>query len=247
MVISPRLLESRMRPILAAIRTAPLPHRGDEPSTPAPQRVALPFVTISRQAGVGAWSLAGRLARRLNELQPGEPPWSSFDRELVEKVAADHHLTHQLIESLEASSHSWLADFWSGLSFADKKEFPTETTVFRQVAATLRALAQIGRVVIVGRGGVYITRNMTGGVHVRLIASSAHRIATLARRENLSEKMAALKVRQLDQNRQAFCRHYWPNAADDPAVFDIILNTADLPVDALIDGIVPLLLAKTPT
>ncbi len=244
-VISPRILESRMRPIIAAIRTAPMRTRRDHgPSTTT--QMGTPFVTISREPGVGAWSLAGRLARRLNELQPGNPPWSSFDRELVEKVAADNQLSHQLVDSLEQTSHSWLAEFWAGLSFADTKQIPTEATIYRQVAATIRALAQVGRMVVVGRGGVFITHGMSGGVHVRLTAPLPQRIANLAQREDLSEKMAALRVRQLEQNRDAFYKRYWPRRHRDMSVFDITLNTADADVQLLIDSIVPLVQARTP-
>ncbi len=231
-----------MRPILAAIRTAPLPQRprrADAQSSAQPVPPVNPFITISREAGVGAWSLAGRLARRLNERQPGNPPWTSFDRELVEKIAADRRIAPQLVESLEEESHSWLADFWTGLSFGGKKEIPTEVAVFRQIAAAIRALAQVGRVVIVGRGGAFITRDMPNGIHVRLTAPLDHRIDGLARREQLDRKIAALRVRQLDRNRLAFHRRYWPDHADDPAIFHLTLNTAALDIHALTHCIIP--------
>jgi len=54
-------------------------------------------VTISRQAGAGAHAVAEAL---VNRLQPGAPkdaiPWTIFDRNLVEKVLADHDLPEQL-------------------------------------------------------------------------------------------------------------------------------------------------------
>jgi cytidylate kinase len=244
-VISPRILESRMRPIVAAIRTASVPAADRRGSlTPAAGPVT-PFVTISREAGAGAWSLAGRLARRLNEVQPGDPPWSSFDRELVERIAEHHHLGEQLVDSLDEASHHWLSDFWSAVAVAGKPEKPSEATVVRQVAGAILALAQVGRVIIVGRGGVFITHHMPGGVHVRLIAPLAERIRSLAQREHISEQSAASRVHQLEQNRRAFHRRYWPKQADDPSTYDITLNTAELPPESLVETIVPLVVARS--
>ena len=63
-----------LRPILAAIRSSTM-----EPAAAGKAERALPFVTISRQAGVGAVSLAARLAGKLAEMDPGEPPWEKFE------------------------------------------------------------------------------------------------------------------------------------------------------------------------
>mgnify|MGYP001411061769 CR=1 FL=1 len=54
-------------------------------------------VTISRQCGSGALVVAGKLAERLQPHSPkGAPPWTVFDRNLMEKVLEDHHLPKRL-------------------------------------------------------------------------------------------------------------------------------------------------------
>jgi cytidylate kinase len=197
----------------------------------------VPFITISRQAGGGGWTLARRLAERLNELSGQEPPWTCWERELVEKVAADHNLSQTLIESLEEPSHSWLVSFFAGMSFSAA---PDELTVFRRVAATIRALAQAGRVIIVGRGGVWITRGMPGGIHIRLIAPLSWRVRFMQRQWKVSADEAEARVLEMERRREAFYKQFFPREVMGPEVFALTLNTALIAEDKLVDCILPL-------
>jgi cytidylate kinase len=215
------ILSENIRPILASIKTVPIPAKlGEEPPKPA-----LPFVTLSREVGAGAWTLAQRLAESLSQSDPGEQLWTCWDRELVEKVASDHRLSTRLIESLEESSHSWLGDFFSSLRFADDPANADELTVFHGVAKTIRALAQAGRVIIVGRGGVFLTRRMRGGVHIRLVAPLATRIEHMRQHLNVSRDEAVRQVQELTRRREAFYKRYWPGEPIRPELFTAVLNT----------------------
>src|SRR5437763_15614664 len=103
-----------MRQLIGSLRTA-----GASPPGVVSQDVlpTWPFVTISRQAGAGGITFARRLAEALNQRQSSqEHPWQSFDRELVERIAADHHVSTELSDSLEKSSHTWIEELFSGLS-----------------------------------------------------------------------------------------------------------------------------------
>lgn len=232
-------LQMRMRPIIGTISTSMRPSQADARGRQSP--APLPFVTIARQAGAGGVTLAQVLVKRLNEPDPGKQPWSAFDRELVERVAADHKISASLIESLGEASSSWLSEFFAGLKFSDRGKLADELQVFRRVAQTIRALAQVGRVVIVGRGGAYITRNMPGGVHVRLVAPLAHRIKASAERHGLSKTEAADHIRQFDRNREAFYKRYWPDQTQGPELFTATLNTSDLDEDQLIKCVMPMI------
>ena len=114
------------------------------------------------------------LAKRLNAADPGELPWTVWDNELVERVAVEHQLPAASIESLKDQQPSWLEEALGGLMLGDH---PDELKVYHRVAATTRLLAEMGRVVIVGRGGAFITRNLLGGIHLRLVAPLEFRVA----------------------------------------------------------------------
>lgn len=68
-----------------------------EASSTSPEGRHPSVITISRQAGAGAWQVAEELIRRLQEQTPaGSRPWAVFDRNLVEEVLEDHHLPARL-------------------------------------------------------------------------------------------------------------------------------------------------------
>lgn len=235
--VHPGTIADQVRPIMASIRTTAVPvseRVGEEHHPPSP------FITISRQAGAGAWTLAQRLVDQLNSVESGEPPWTGWDRELVEKVAADHRIAAELVESLEDATHSWMGDLFAGLSFTEHPELADEARVYNRVATTIRALAQAGHVVIVGRGGVLITRNMPGGIHIRLIAPLDYRIANMARQFKCTKESARSWVHQMDRNRQQFYRRYWAGTPLTDETFALTLNAGLLSEEQMIRCILPL-------
>jgi cytidylate kinase len=233
--------KTQIESMLASIRAGVyLQERGAMASFP---KTPAPFITISRQAGAGGTTLAGALERRLNQVDPGERPWTTWDKELVRKVAIDQHIPASLIESLEseAARPSWLEEFLSALGTSGGGANLDEYQLFRRVAVTVRTLALIGRCILVGRGGVYATADLPGGVHVRLVAPLAHRIAHMAKLRNLSEKEAADEVHRIDRERETFHRRYWVEPALLPEIFTITLNAEQVDEERMVDCILPLI------
>jgi cytidylate kinase len=236
-------MAARVRPIFGALRSVPIAVHSTvfrEVSPPVP-----PFITISRQVGAGALTLAQRLVERLNRDDPAEQPWTCWDRELVGKVASEHHLAETLVESLEDSTPSWLEEFFAGLA-SNAGQWPSRDRVFSRVAQTIRALAQAGRVVIVGRGGVHITHNMPGGIHVRLVATLDRRIAHMVDFQKTTPQKAAEHVRRSDNIRDAFHKRYWPNRSLAPETFHLTVNTGTVSEERAIDCILELVPLHVP-
>jgi len=226
--------------LLASIRAGV--YFNQPPATSPFARPTAPFITISRQAGAGGNTLAAALEKRLNTIAPNDHPWSTWDKDLVRKVALDHHVAASLVESLDAEGPhpSWFQEFISALTPPHREEDLDEFQVFRRTAITVRTLALVGRCIIVGRGGVYATSDLARGVHVRLVAPLPHRIAHLAALRNIPEKEAAAEVHRLDRYRDEFHRRYWPEKAMLPEIFTITLNAALVSEDQMVDCIVPL-------
>ena len=202
-----------------------------------------PFITISRQAGAGAMELAQALEQKLNSLDPAQRPWTTWDRELlVQKVSQEQHLPADVVEQFEKDSlqRNWLTDFLAGLSPPQPGADLDEYQLFRRVAKTVRALALAGRCILVGRGGVYATGDLPGGIHVRLIAPLEHRIALIARLKNLSQKEASLELQRIDRHRDEFHRRFFGAKALLPEIFTIAFNSAKVDDQTMADCILPL-------
>jgi hypothetical protein len=231
-----------IRPILTALRATAYggagdPATGEQPIAPAP------FVTISRQAGAGGHSLAHLLCLRMNRIWPrADHPWTSWGAELVEKVAHDAGLSKEIVESFVESRRTWLETLLDDIANTVTGHVnPDELTVYRRVATTIRALAQAGRVVIVGRGGMCITRDMPGGVHVRLVAPVAHRVAATVAHFRVSLSRAHHYVQRMDEDREYFYARYWPDVKLVPENFTLTLNMAALNVEQACDAVIAVL------
>jgi hypothetical protein len=124
---------------------------------------------------------------------------------------------------------------------ADLDEFQ----VYRVVARTIRALARAGRAIIVGRGGVYATGDLRGGVHLRLVAPLEDRIRHMAQLLHVPERQAAKEVERIDRHRETFHRRYWQAKALLPEIFTLTLNTAAMGERQMVECVIPLV-PRTP-
>jgi cytidylate kinase len=223
--------------VLSTIRAQAM-LRDEQAAVPAD---AVRFITISRQAGAGAKQFAARLAERLNARSSDGPRWTSWDRELVEKIAQDDHLSTELIDSLTEHSRSWVDQLLADVGSTVSKHVPDDFRIYRRVAQAIRALAQHGRVIVVGRGGMCITRDMRGGLHIRLVAPLEHRINALVGRYMISRTEAAGVVHGIDLGRADFYRHFFPEMRFAPEQFSVTFNTSAVTEDQLLSAIVALI------
>jgi hypothetical protein len=206
----------------------------------APPATPIPFITISRQAGAGGHSLASRLVRRLNEIDPGPQPWTCWDNELLARVAGRYNLAPDALEAYEDGTRSWLQEFFRGLSSQDDPAHPDELVIHRRISRSIRELARIGRCVVVGRGGMAVTADMPGGLHIRLVAPLEHRVAAMAAQRSMTPEQAGDWVRTTDRSRDAFHQRYWPTLQLAPEHFAITLNAAAGSFERLAESVLPL-------
>ena len=204
------------------------------------QNAPLPFITIARQAGAGGNALKDKLVERLNAIDRADPPWTGFDRELVEKVAETYDLSSPLLETLDERNHSYMDELLTSFKLHGKSE-PSELAVYRRVAKTIRALAQVGRVVVVGRGGVFITRDMPVGLHVYLVAPFEQRVEMTRQARGLRQEDAQEWVKRTDAGRENFYHRHWPQHKVSPEAFTVTFNTAAVSDEQMVESIIPLL------
>ena len=192
------------------------------------------FVTISRQICIRLPSLPQLVADALNATPPGnQPGWSAWDREIIAKAVAEYDLPEQTIEYVEQSGYSWLDTFVSGLG-----GFPDDFAIVHRLRDTVRRLAAQGHVVLVGHGAVFMTRDMPGGVHIRLVAPLRQRTENLARSLEIPFPEAAERLKVLQRNWTAYLRRFWPTQSLAPETFAATFNAAALDQTHLVRCIV---------
>lgn len=188
----------------------------------APKLARRRAVTISRQAGSGAHAVAPRLAEILQQTnKDSECPWTVFDRNLVEKVLQDHHLPKRLVRFMPEDRVSVLSDIMDDLFGLH----PPAEELVRQVSETVLHLAELGNVIIIGRGANVITSSMDHVFHVRLVGSLAARIEHVMEAQQVNRAIATQMIDREDGGRRRYLKTYFDKDIDDPLLYHMTINT----------------------
>jgi hypothetical protein len=179
-------------------------------------------VTISRQSGSGGHSVAENLVRILRARDP-EPtcPWTVFDRELVQKVLEEHHLPKRLEKFMPEDKISGIADTMDELFGLH----PPSWTLVHKAAHTILHLAELGKVIIIGRGANVITRKLDYVFHVRLVGSLDRRVQYMGQLNGINHREALDLVCREDLGRKRYLKQYFDKDIDDPTLYHLVINT----------------------
>jgi hypothetical protein len=185
-------------------------------------RTAARAVTISRQSGCGARIIAGMLSRCLeSHSAPGSPPWTIFDRNLVETVLADHQLPARLARFMPEDRVREVDDILDELFGLH----PPSWTLVQQTSETIQRLIELGNVIILGRGANIIAARTPHVLHVRLVGSIDRRIERRQDFESLDRKEAAARIREEDLGRERYLRKHFDKDINDPLLYHLVINT----------------------
>ena len=193
-----------------------------------PDGSRLGVVTISRQAGSGAHVVADAMVAKLQAAAPkGASPWTIFDKNLVEKVLEDHDLPARLAASMPEDRRSEMTDTLDSL-FGQKA---TSWALVKKTAETILHLAEMGNVVIIGRGANLITADLDNAIHVRLVGSPERRIEHLMdyRHQSLAEAQEYARTEELGRAR--YVKKYYSADIEDPLLYDLVINTDRVPYE----------------
>ena len=186
-------------------------------------------VTISRQTGSGAHVVAEKLAACLQTHTPSDArPWTVFDRNLVEKVLEDHNLPHRLARFMPEDRVSEIADMMDELFGLH----PPSWTLVRQTTETILHLAELGNVILIGRGATVLTNKLDYVYHVRLVGSLEKRVAHMQELNGLNKQAALELIRREDRGRRRYLKTHFKADLDDLLLYHLVINTDLVPYEA---------------
>jgi cytidylate kinase len=191
---------------------------GDIPPT------GFPFITISRQAGAGGHLLAHVITTDLLAYQDDElfRGWHVFDRELCEVIAQDPELETSMQELMAEQYRSGVAEFVESLFAGRSRQYQRQKKIF----AVVRMLATMGKVIVVGRGGALVTRELQAGIHVRLVAPEAERVRWMMRKLKVEKAEALAFCREQESDRRKMARTFFNRDINDPLLYHAVFNSA---------------------
>ncbi len=179
-------------------------------------------ITISREAGCRAHALAEKLVRYLEPHNaPEAPPWTIFDKNLIQQVLQEHQLPERLAQFMPEDRILEIDDIMDEL-FGLR---PPSWTLVQQISETILRLADLGNVIIVGRGANIITAKLSHVFHLRMVGSLQRRIENMQCFEGLQLKEATERIRHEDLGRQRYVKKHFEKDVGDPLLYHLVINT----------------------
>lgn len=152
----------------------------------------------------------------------GRPnPWTVFDRNLVEKVLADHELPAQVARFMPEDRVSAIDDVLEDICGLH----PATSTLVDQTAKTILRLAVLGNVILIGRGAGIVTDKLDNVFHVRLVGSVEKRVEYLQKSRNIGSEAALDFLRKEDRGRRRYVKKHFGKNIDDPLLYHLQINT----------------------
>jgi len=177
---------------------------------------AMHAVTISREYGSGGGEIAARLAQQLE--------WQLVDHQIVAEAARELE-THESVVQAHDEHVAGVLSRLFGWPFPTTSQ---DTQAYHEKLHHLvESAANAGHVVIVGRGGQVLLANRRDVLHVRVVAPLELRVAYVVNREGLDTDAARRRVQEKDRARARYAQ----------TQYDLVINTAVLDLDSVVDQI----------
>jgi cytidylate kinase len=175
------------------------------------------ILTISREYGSGGREIGQTVAQRLGyecvdkerlfqDLEKAGPRWGRVARDLDEVCPT-----------------LWERHDWEYRGYV------------AQVEALILEYAAADRVVIIGRGGSFLLRQVPFCLRVRLVAPLEARVKRIMARQRLDREAARRLISQVDGERACFIKANYGKDWDKEEMYDLTLNTASLGYERVID------------
>jgi len=203
-----------------------------------------PVITISREYGCPAKRLAGTLCSTLNRIEfenYSKNKWHWIGKEILEESAKELNLKPTIVrEVVEKEYNGVVEEIVKSLSH---RYYPGDIKIKKTIGQVIRSFAEDGHVIILGRGGVSITRDIPKSLHVRLTAPLEWRINDVSNKQMISLSEARKKIQHLDSQRDLI-REFFLGKKSDDSEFDVIFNYMTLEEEDIIAAIIRLMESK---
>jgi len=189
-----------------------------------------PVITVSRLTGCDGREVAAELVAKLN-LRFNTNKWKWVDKDII------YHAAHEL----RTDTHR-VETYYQGFGMSDISQmimafsgtFVTDSCVKKAHREVVTSSARDGYAVIIGRGGVAITREMTNSLHVKLVAPLPWRIDNVTKKKEMSAEKAEEYIVETDEKRHKLIIDFLdkkPLCLD--YLFDVTLNRGSFSIDQI--------------
>jgi cytidylate kinase len=187
----------------------------------------MPIITIRGQLGSGATEIGRQIADRIHV--------DYVDREIIAKVATQLQREEEEVMIKEMPPGSLIGRIVealgnSGVDFQGAYvpfwQTPLGDARYLQALETVvRELARSESLVIQGRGSQFILKDHPRAFHVLIVAPIEVRVKRVMQDFKLDQEAAKREIGNYDSSRREFIKRYFKAEREDPAFYDLIVNT----------------------
>jgi cytidylate kinase len=194
-----------------------------------------PVITISRLTGCDARETASIVIEKLNT-RFGTTKWKWVDKDIIYSIARELNIDTQRIEN-----------YYEGIKLSNLSEmimafsggFVSDLRVKKAIKDVVLSICKEGYVVLVGRGGVSIARDIKDALHVRLTAPFYWRVENVMRKKEMGLETAEKFVIETDEKRNDLIQTFLDKKVKNTdTLFDVTLNRQSFSISETADLIV---------
>ncbi len=180
---------------------------------------ARPVITISRQYGARGAALGHLLAEKL-EL-------AYWNREIVDEIARHAHVSDQLVRAFDEHHQAGVVATLRAMVNVGPL---SASDYFRELARVVQTIASHGGAVLIGRGIAFMV-DPASALRIRVVCPVEQRVAGIAERSGVTLAAARAEIASIDADRRDFVRDHYGRDADDPAAYDLLVNSGTMSLE----------------
>lgn len=188
------------------------------------------IINIGRQFGGGGLGVAHELGKKL-----GIPV---YDKELIKKAAQDSGFSKEVFEESDEKKRFFSLSSIFANGFSDTENYMSDRGLFKMQSQTIRAIAEQGSAIIVGRCSDYILRDMDVTLDVFLTSPLEVRAARLAERLGITVEEAERLAEEKDRKRAEYYNYYTFTDWGVASTYDLCIDSSILGIEGTADFII---------
>ena len=192
-------------------------------------------ITISRGFGSGGRTIGKLLAKRL------DIDW--FDNDLLKLASEESGINIALFgkadEKVKANLFKkYNRSYGEKIISPDSTDFISTDNLFNYQAKIIRDLAEKQNCIIIGRCGDYVLRDNPKAIRIFVCADEQACIDKVVELYGIDADDAKKKIEKIDKSRAAYCKYYTGNEWNDPANYELCINTTKVGFEGAVDIII---------
>lgn len=183
------------------------------------------IISIGRQHGSNGHDIARALAKEMN--------YACYDKEIVDHAVANSGFSKEIFDTYDerkVSTYVVTTPHYIGMTEGFRLNMQVSAAQFD----AMRALADKGNCIFVGRCADYILRNRDDLFRVFIMADMDFRIKTMMGRRGISADQAKRLIREVDKDRSSYYKYYTDQIWGEARNYDLCIDSSRVGVEGAV-------------